>query len=155
MQPDPTRSVDTPTPAIPATPEPATPAPSPSPSPATPAALADVIFVKAVQDEDGTWTFHVTIRSPDTGWDKYADGWDVVTPDGQVLKARPEDPFTRLLVHPHVDEQPFTRSQRGIRIPEGVTQVRVRAHQKPGGFGGREVVVDLTRASGPDFEVVR
>lgn len=121
----------------------------------TPTGHADVLFVRAVQAEDGTWTFHVTVRSPDTGWDNYADGWDVVTPDGRVLKAKPDDPFTRLLLHPHVDEQPFTRSQSGLRVPPEVTQVTVRAHQKPLGYGGREVVVDLTQPSGPDFEVVR
>jgi hypothetical protein len=116
---------------------------------------ADVLHVRAVQGDDGTWMFHVTIEHPDTGWEDYADGWDVVTPDGDVLKPDPDAPFTRLLLHPHVDEQPFTRSQGGIEIPPGVTQVRVRAHDLVAGYGGHEVVVDLTRSSGPDFEVLR
>jgi hypothetical protein len=102
-----------------------------------------------------TWTFHVTVEHPDTGWEDYADGWDVVTPDGEVLKPDPDSPFTRLLLHPHETEQPFTRSQSGIVIPASITQVRVRAHDLVDGFGGREVVVDLTVASGPDFEVER
>jgi len=117
--------------------------------------MADVEFVKAVQSEDGAWRFSVTVSHPDTGWEDYADGWDVVTPDGRTLKRNPDDPFTRLLLHPHVGEQPFTRSQSGIRIPDGVTQVTVRAHSLTRGFGGREVVVDLTRASGEGFEVER
>jgi hypothetical protein len=116
---------------------------------------ADVVYVKAVQADDSTWMFHVTVSHPDTGWEDYADGWDVLTPDGTVLKPDPESPFTRLLLHPHVDEQPFTRSQSGISVPEGDTQVRVRAHDLVDGFGGREVVVDLTVASGEGFEVVR
>jgi hypothetical protein len=116
---------------------------------------ADVTYVRAVQAADGSWTFHVTVSHPDTGWDDYADGWDVLTPDGTVLKPDSESPFTRLLLHPHVDEQPFTRSQSAITIPEGVTQVRVRAHDLVDGFGGREVVVDLTASSGESFEVVR
>jgi hypothetical protein len=95
------------------------------------------------------------VSHPDTGWDDYADGWDVLTPDGTVLKPDSESPFTRLLLHPHVDEQPFTRSQSSITIPEGVTQVRIRAHDLLDGFGGREVVVDLTASSGESFEVVR
>lgn len=124
---------------------------------ATPAAtgLADVEFVKAVQAADGSWTFSVTVRHPDTGWEDYADGWDVMTPDGQVLKAAPDDPFTRLLLHPHVKEQPFTRSQSRIVIPDGVTRVTVRAHSLTRGFGGREIVVDLTQSSGEGFEVQR
>jgi hypothetical protein len=116
---------------------------------------ADVLSVRAVQAADGTWTFHVTVRHPDTGWEDYADGWDVVTPDGQVLKTDPDSEFTRTLLHPHVEEQPFTRSQGGITIPEGVTRVRVRAHDLVAGFGGREVVVDLEAESGESFEVKR
>jgi hypothetical protein len=118
-------------------------------------ANADVVKVRAVQDTDGTWTFHVTVEHPDTGWEDYADGWDVVTPDGTVLKPDPDSQFTRTLLHPHENEQPFTRSQSGIGIPEGVTKVRVRAHDLVDGFGGQEVVVDLTAESGPNFEVVR
>lgn len=117
--------------------------------------MADVMFVKAVQAKDGAWTFSVTVQHPDTGWEDYADGWDVVAPDGQALKVNPDDPFTRLLLHPHVNEQPFTRSQGRIRIPDGVTQVTVRAHSLSRGFGGREVVVDLTKDSGEGFEVQR
>jgi hypothetical protein len=116
---------------------------------------ADVLSVRAVQDGDGTWTFHVTVQHPDTGWEDYADGWDVVTPDGTVLKPDTDSQFTRTLLHPHEAEQPFTRSQGGIEIPGGVTEVRVRAHDLVDGFGGQEVVVDLTAESGLNFEVVR
>jgi hypothetical protein len=116
---------------------------------------ADVLQVRAVQATDGSWTFHVTVEHPDTGWEDYADGWDVVLPDGTVLKPDPDSPFTRLLLHPHVGEQPFTRSQAGIVIPPGVEQVSVRAHDLVDGYGGREVQVDLTVESGPGFEVER
>lgn len=114
---------------------------------------ADVEFVRAVKNGDGAWTFSVTVRHPDTGWEDYADGWDVVLPDGTVLKPDPQSPFTRLLLHPHENEQPFTRSQSGIVIPDDIDQVRVRAHDLVDGWGGQEVVVLLTEASGPNFEV--
>jgi len=116
---------------------------------------ADVVYVRAVREQDGTWTFHVTVEHPDTGWEDYADGWDVLTPAGDVLRPDRSTQYTRLLLHPHENEQPFTRSQSRIVIPEGVTQVRVRAHDLVDGYGGREVVVDLTRSSGQDFEVQR
>ncbi len=134
--------------------ETAVPDPEPT-APPTNAGTADanVDFVRAVQAEDGSWTFHVTVSHPDTGWEDYADGWDVVTPDGIVLKKNESDPFTRLLLHPHETEQPFTRSQSGLIVPDGVTQVTVRAHDLVDGFGGTEVTVDLTAASGQNFEV--
>ena len=128
--------------------------PSPTP-PSERVADADVLHVRAVQASSGKWTFHVTVRHPDTGWQDYADGWDVVAPDGAALRPDPSGPFTRLLLHPHETEQPFTRSQSRIVIPEGVAQVRVRAHDLVDGFGGREVTVDLTASSGPDYEVSR
>jgi len=133
----------------------ATPVGTPTAGGGTGQANADVVHVRAVQSADGTWTFHVTVEHPDTGWEDYADGWDVVTPDGQVLKPDEGSQYTRTLLHPHENEQPFTRSQSGIAIPEGVTEVRVRAHDLVDGFGGQEVVVDLTAGSGPNFEVER
>ena len=119
------------------------------------AANADVEFVRVVESSDGLWTFHVTVRHPDTGWEDYADGWDVVLPDGTVVKPDPGSPFTRLLTHPHETEQPFTRSQSGIVIPAEITTVTVRAHDLVDGFGGLEVVVDLTVAEGDGFSVER
>lgn len=119
----------------------------------TETADAHVDFVRAVQSNNGSWTFHVTVSHPDTGWEDYADGWDVLTPDGQILKQNESDTFTRLLLHPHETEQPFTRSQSNLIIPDGVTQLTVRAHDLVNGFGGNEVIVDLTAESGPNFEV--
>ncbi len=104
---------------------------------------ADVLKVEKKQAEDKTWSFSVTVAHTDTGWEDYANGWDVVLPDGTMLKRNPNDPFTRLLLHPHVDEQPFTRSQFGLTIPEGITEVTVKAHTTVGGWGGKELVVQL------------
>ncbi len=136
-------------------PEGEAPADNASPAQERRAANADVEFVRATQQADGAWRFEVTVRHPDTGWEDYADGWDVVTPGGQVLKANADDPFTRLLLHPHENEQPFTRSQGGIFVPDGVNVVVVRAHDLVDGYGGREIEVDLTVDQGPGFEVSR
>ena len=116
-------------------------------------ANADVTYVKSVQSDNGSWTFYVTLSHPDTSWEDYLNGWDVVTEDGTILKPNPDSPFTRLLLHPHVDEQPFTRSQSSIEIPAGATIVTVRANDLVDGFGGQEVIVNLTVSSGENFEV--
>jgi len=115
---------------------------------------ADVENVKAVMHGD-SWTFHVTVRHPDTGWDDYCNGWDVVTDSGEVLKSQGGEQFTRVLFHPHETEQPFTRSQSGLKIPPSVKSVTVRAHDIVDGFGGKEIVVNLERRSGPGFTVSR
>jgi len=116
---------------------------------------ADVRFVRAVEIEKSVWTFHVTVFHPDTGWKDYANGWDVVLPDNTVLKIDPKDKFTRVLWHPHETEQPFTRSQRGLKIPTDIQKVWVRAHDIVDGFGGKEVVVDLAKNEGERFKVQR
>jgi len=97
---------------------------------------ADVIDVAVTSEEPGVYRFDVTLRSPDTGWDKYADQWEVRAPDGTVLGER-------LLTHPHVEEQPFTRSQSGIRIPDGLRSVTVAARDSVEGFCGRGFQIDL------------
>ncbi len=113
---------------------------------------ADVVFVRAVNTGENTWTFYVTVQHPDTGWDDYADGWDVVLPDGTSIIPNANDAFTRVLLHPH-DPEPFTRSQSNIIIPADVTSVTVRAHDIVDGWGGQEVTVDLTQTSGDNYTV--
>jgi len=117
-------------------------------------ANADVIFVQAIFNGE-SWTFSVTISHPDLGWDDYSNGWDVVAPDSTVLKLNESDLFTRVLLHPHENEQPFTRSQSGIIIPLGIKLVQVRAHDLVDGFGGQEILVDLNQNMGDGFEVIR
>ena len=103
-------------------------------------ALADapqVVDVKATQS-GGAWRFDVTILHPDTGWDHYADGWEVIDADGNQLGVRP-------LAHPHVNEQPFTRSQSGIVIPEGITEVYIRTRDNVDGWFADRTAVPLER----------
>jgi len=98
---------------------------------------ADVQAVTFHQSPDGSYRFDVTLRHADTGWDHYADRWEVLTPQGDVIA-------TRTLYHPHVDEQPFTRSLSGVTLPPGVDQVLIRAHDSVHGYGGKEHRVDLS-----------
>jgi hypothetical protein len=116
---------------------------------------ADVLFVWATETSKETWTFKVKVTHPDTGWKDYANGWDVVLPDGTVVKNTAGDKFTRELYHPHETEQPFTRGQSGLKIPATVKKVTVRAHDLVDGFGGQEVIVDLTQSQDDYFKVRR
>ncbi len=102
------------------------------------AAEADVIGVKASKSSDGTWSFDVTVSHADEGWDHYANRWDVVAPDGTVLG-------TRTLHHPHETEQPFTRSLHGVKVPDGIVSVSIRANDSIHGTGGKEFSVELSK----------
>lgn len=98
---------------------------------------ADVLAAEA-RPSGGTWSFDVTVQHADSGWDHYADAWRVVGPDGTVYG-------TRTLLHPHVDEQPFTRSLGGVEIPAGVAEITVEAHDSVHGWGGAAVRAPLPR----------
>jgi hypothetical protein len=106
---------------------------------------ADVVFVEAVQEDAEMWSFGVTVRHDDRDPHHWADWWRVTTPDGRELGRR-------VLLHSHVDEQPFTRDAR-VRIPRDIRIVVVEAHDKVHGLSGERVTVDLTRPSGPGFRV--
>lgn len=117
----------------------------------------DVQFVRATlrdTQDTGTnggnvWSFDVTVAHPDTGWEDYTDGWHVETLDGVILG-------TRVLLHPHVNEQPFTRSLGGVQIPSDVSEVRIRTHDLVSGYGPAAVTLPLDRVgSGERYDIVR
>jgi len=97
---------------------------------------ADVLNVKAHCDAQRTCRFDVTIKHNDTGWKHYVDKYDILSPNGTILG-------TRVLFHPHVDEQPFTRSISNIKIPQGIKSVTIRAHDLVHGYGGKEFIIAL------------
>lgn len=97
---------------------------------------ADVVKVDVKKSGDRDFRFDVTVLHDDTGWDHYADKWDVVAPDGSLLG-------TRILLHPHVNEQPFTRSLSNVKIPGSISQVSIRAHDSVHSYGGKVLKVAL------------
>ncbi len=95
---------------------------------ASPAAAGDVEILGATATRTGeTWRVSVTLRHADTGWEHYADAWRLLAPDGTVLG-------TRILHHPHVEEQPFTRTLSGVSVPEGTAVLRVEARDTVHGW---------------------
>lgn len=95
------------------------------------AAAAGEARVEAVRAEkagNGRWRFDVTVRHADEGWDHYANAFVVETVDGTELGRR-------VLAHPHVDEQPFTRRLNGVAIGADVVEVRVYAVDSVDGPG--------------------
>jgi len=80
-----------------------------------------------VSGEPGAYTFHVGLKSDDTGCEQYADWWEVVDSNGTLL-------YRRILAHSHVDEQPFTRSGGPVAISKEQVVI-VRGHMNKAGYG--------------------
>lgn len=98
---------------------------------ATPTETAAVTAVEAISKGPNTYTFSVTVESPDTGCDRYANWWEVVTEEGELL-------HRRTLAHSHVDEQPFTRSSGPVKVAPD-QPVIVRVHLHPQGYSAQAV----------------
>jgi len=83
-----------------------------------------------------TCNFSVTLKHKDTGWEHYANRWEVLDLQGNILA-------TRVLHHPHVNEQPFTRSLSNVKIPKGVQKVIIRAHDSVHEYSDKTYEVTL------------
>lgn len=94
------------------------------------------------------WTFHVTLKHGDTGWDHYADDWRIVDAKGTELG-------NRKLWHPHTDEQPFTRTLANVLIPNGTHVIYIEAHDKVHGWSKQRVQIDLRKDKGERYEIRR
>ncbi len=79
----------------------------------------------------------VTLRHGDEGWDHYANRWDVLDESGELLGSR-------TLAHPHVNEQPFTRSL-SLMIPAGVNTVTILASDSVHGDNPETFQLDVPK----------
>lgn len=96
----------------------------------------DVVDVEVHAGQGGSFTFEVTLSSPYDSAERYADAFRIVTPDGETLGVRE-------LLHHHANEQPFTRSLTGVRVPDDVRTVVVQGRDQEHGYGGQTIEVTL------------
>lgn len=101
-----------------------------------PAGEADVTDAVVECDTDRRCTFSVTVSHADAGWEHYADHW-------RVLDAAGEELGRRVLLHPHTNEQPFTRSLSGVTVPAATGKVTLQAHDSVHRYGGVEHAVTV------------
>tara|TARA_R110001592_G_scaffold331972_1_gene615126 strand:+ start:2770 stop:3204 length:435 start_codon:yes stop_codon:yes gene_type:complete len=109
---------------------------------------AQVKNVAATQSQNGSWCFSTQVRHNDQSWEHYADAWQITDLEGKVLGER-------VLLHPHDNEQPFTRSLCNVEITETIQKVIVKAKCNIHGFGGEKVIVDLSKTKGKGFTLKR
>jgi len=101
--------------------------PTSEPTQETGGLTANVVAVQT-SGPPNAYQFSVTISSPDQGCQQYADWWEVLSSEGELL-------YRRILLHSHTTEQPFTRQGGPVPITADTT-VWVRAHMNTGGYGG-------------------
>jgi len=96
----------------------------------------------------GSWNVSVTLKHKDGGWDHYANAWQVVDGDNKILAKR-------VLHHPHVKEQPFTRSLYSVKIPDNTKLVFIEATDSVHGLSADRLRIDLSRPSGKRYKINR
>jgi hypothetical protein len=94
---------------------------------------------------DNTYTVSATVRHNDTGWDNYADAFEVKGDPDTVENG------LRVLAHPHETEQPFTRSQSSVTA-SGL--VWVEAKDNVEGLGGSKIYLDLAHPKFAKLNVI-
>ena len=100
---------------------------------------ANILDVEIHAEGNSRFSFSVTVGHMDSGWDHYADRWEILTPEGQFIAAR-------TLRHPHVNEPVFTRDLGYLPIADEITEVVIRAHCSRDGYGGETRSVFLPQA---------
>ena len=99
------------------------------------AGAVQIVDAKAVQ-QGGAWSFSVTLKHADSGWEHYADAWRVVSATGKIFGVR-------TLFHPHENEQPFTRSLDRVVIKDSSMPVYIEANDKVHGWSAQRFEVKL------------
>ncbi|MFV1984232.1 MAG: hypothetical protein ACC657_11880 [Thiohalomonadales bacterium] len=110
---------------------------------------SEVSIEKAVFRLNGSsWSVDVTLKHKDTGWNHYADAWRIVDAKGiEIAK--------RILHHPHVNEQPFTRSLSSVKIPDKTKIIFIQAHDTGQKWSSKKLEIDLFNNKRDNVKVIR
>ena len=96
---------------------------------------ADVVDVKVTHMSGQEYRISVTLEHADTGWDHYANAWQIFDENDNLIGER-------VLHHPHVNEQPFTRSLT-LNIPKDIKVIIIKGQDSVHGLGGKSLRVEL------------
>ena len=92
---------------------------------------ADVIDGDITRDSNGRYTVTATIQHKDEGPEHFANHLQVLTPEGKLVGAMH-------FIDPHIHVQPFVTIVQSVNVPQGVRELRLRAHDKVHSYTGKE-----------------
>ena len=98
----------------------------------------NILAAAIIHQSHGEYLVNVKLEHHDTGWQHYADEWRLVDNKGNILGSR-------VLQHPHVHEQPFTRSLSNVKLSSELQAVFIEAHDKVHGWTKSRLMIDLTK----------
>ncbi len=118
--------------------------------------IVHTVYANSVEIIDATfkkntgtnWSVSVTLKHADTGWDHYANNWRIIDEKGNVIG-------DRVLYHPHVNEQPFTRSLSNVSIKETDRYLYIIAHDTIHGWSPEKLKIDLSQLKNGMLKVVK
>lgn len=100
----------------------------------------EILSAEFIHKQQDNWTVKVSLKHNDTGWQHYANSWRIVDRKTSTVLGE------RILHHPHVNEQPFTR-QLDVTIPETSTHVYIQAHDTQHGWSTETLEIDLSKTT--------
>jgi hypothetical protein len=92
---------------------------------------ADVIDGKITRDSNGRYSVFATIQHNDEEPKHFVNKFQVLTPDGKVIGEM-------YFLESHLHEQPFVGMAQSVKVPDGVRELRLRAHDRLHGYSGKE-----------------
>lgn len=96
----------------------------------------ELLEAEATETAPGVYDIAVTISSPYDSPERYANGWRVLSVDGDVIAEHE-------LLHDHASEQPFTRVQTGVEAGAAADTVEIEGRDLANGYGGRRLELSL------------
>jgi hypothetical protein len=97
-----------------------------------------ILAAAIIHQSHGEYLVNVKLEHHDTGWQHYADEWRLVDDKGNILGSR-------VLQHPHINEQPFTRALSNIKLGSGLETIYIEAHDKVHGWTKNRLMIDLSK----------
>ena len=97
-----------------------------------------ILAAAIIHQSHGEYLVNVKLEHHDTGWQHYADEWRLVDDKGNILGSR-------VLQHPHVNEQPFTRALSNVKLGSELKIIYIEAHDKVHGWTKNRLMIDLSK----------